>query len=96
MKIVESTAIVVGAITAAGTGIIVDNIIKATTPANIGKLSKVAVWFGKLFIGGLASAVVGAYATKEVTTVGTVLEAGIVTIKTMVNNHAEAEKAQSV
>lgn len=70
MKYLKGTAAIVGLVAGAGTSIIIDNIVKHTTPEKVGKLSKVAIWVGRIFIGSLAGAVVSSYATTEVISLG--------------------------
>jgi len=62
-KIIEIIAV----IAAAGTGIILANIIKATTPEDTKKIHKAMIWVGGLFLGFMVSGKVQEYTTTELT-----------------------------
>lgn len=62
-KIIEIIAV----IAAAGTGIILANIIKATTPEDTKKIHKAMIWVGGLFLGFMAADAVRDYSTVEMT-----------------------------
>lgn len=62
-KIIEIIAV----IAAAGTGIILANIIKATTPEDTKKIHKAMIWVGGLFLGFMAADRVKNYTEIEMT-----------------------------
>ena len=62
-KIIEIIAV----IAAAGTGIILANIIKATTPEDTKKIHKVMIWVGGLFLGFMAADRIKNYTEIEMT-----------------------------
>ena len=57
---------VVSTLSGLGVGLIVGNAINATTPANIGRVSKVLIGFGAFGLGGLAAKVVAEELEREI------------------------------
>lgn len=62
-KVIEIIAVVA----AAGTGIILANLIKSTTPEDTKRINKAMIWVGGLFLGFMLTEKVKDYTTSEMT-----------------------------